>query len=340
LFVVFVVCSLIVTIQAKDVVLPAGPRSSASTDYTPFDPSYVLVWSDEFNQTDGSTPDTTIWTHETGGNGNGNNELEYYTDSLSNSFIENGRLVIQGLHEEYMNHNYTSARINTQGKVEVLYGFIAARARITMADGFWPAFWLLGSSISRVNWPRCGEIDIMEQVNGRGTGGQDDSLQFGTLHYNQDGENSTNVNHQQTGATITAKKGQYWGDDFHLYQAIWTSTSFTFLVDDLAYETIDLTKQVSFNSFNDPSNSFFFIVNLALGGNFPKRIPDPNGFPARFELDWIRVWKQEGEGIVHIKQADPASISHEYQEAQQGKVREFQQTQNKATNTNNRHIQQ
>jgi len=202
------------------------------------------------------------------------------------------------------------------------------------------AFWLLGSSISRVNWPRCGEIDIMEQVNGRGTGGQDDSLQFGTLHYNQDGENSTNVNHQQTGATITAKKGQYWGDDFHLYQAIWTSTSFTFLVDDLAYETIDLTKQVSFNSFNDPSNSFFFIVNLALGGNFPKRIPDPNGFPARFELDWIRVWKQEGEGIVHIKQADPASISHEYQEAQQGKVREFQQTQNKATNTNNRHIQQ
>jgi len=84
----------------------------------------------------------------------------------------------------------------------------------------------------------------------------------------------------------------------------------------------------------------FVAVVVCIGGNFPKRIPDPTGFPARFELDCIRVWKQEGEGIVHIKQADPASISHEYQEAQQGKVREFQQTQNKATNTNNRHIQQ
>ena len=193
--------------------LPAGPRSAASEDYQPFDSSFQLVWSDEFNQTDGSAPDPAIWNHETGGDGWGNDELEYYTDRRNNSFIDGGRLVIQGLKESYMKHNYTSARIDTQGKVHVLYGLIAARARITMFDGAWPAFWLIGSQSTRVSWPRCGEMDIMEQVNGRGTGGQDDSLQFGTLHYNQYGENATKVNHEMTGSTITQKKGHYWGDE-------------------------------------------------------------------------------------------------------------------------------
>ena len=163
--------------------LPAGPRSSPSADYSPFDPSFTLVWSDEFNQTDGSAPDPSIWNYETGGGGFGNHELEFYTSSRNNSFIEGGRLVIQAVKESYQGHNYTSARIDTQGKVEVLYGLIAARARISMYDGFWPAFWLIGSASDRVSWPRCGEMDIMEQVNGQGTGGQDDTLQFGTLRH-------------------------------------------------------------------------------------------------------------------------------------------------------------
>jgi len=207
-----------------------------------------------------------------------------------------------------MGHNYTSARIDTQGKVEVLYGFLAARARIPMYDGYWPAFWLIGSATSRVGWPRCGEMDIMEQVNGQGTGGQDDSLQFGTLHYNQYGENNTKVNHESTGATISEKKGQYWGNDFHLYQALWTNTSYTFMVDDLAYLTVDLTSDTKYSSFTDSSNPFFFIVNLAMGGNFPRRVPE-EGFPARFEVDWIRVWQQKEMGEVKVPaQADPSRI--------------------------------
>jgi hypothetical protein len=119
---------------------PAGPRSSAAADYAPFDPTYELVWSDEFNQADGSPPDPSVWTHETGGSGEGNHELEFYTDRINNSFIQDGRLVIQGLKEQYQKHNYTSARIDSAGKVEVLYGLLAARARIRMYDGFWPAF--------------------------------------------------------------------------------------------------------------------------------------------------------------------------------------------------------
>jgi len=252
--------------------------------------------------------------------------LEYYTDSLNNSFIQGGRLIIQGLHESYKEHNYTSARINSQGKVSVLYGLIAARIMINMYDGFWPAFWLIGEAVSRVNWPRCGEMDIMEQVNGQGTGGQDDSLQFGTLHYNQDGENSSSVNHVMTGSTVTQKPGRYWGSEFHLYQALWTNTTYTFLVDDLAYETIDLTSKVGFNSFRDESNPFFFIINLAFGGNFPKRIPDPKGFPARLEVDWVRVWQQTGmEHAVYTKGIAQERRQPMDEQLQMSKHRDFPQ---------------
>lgn len=320
----------------------SGPLSSASADYTPFDSTYQLVWSDEFNQTDGSAPDPSVWNLEVSGDGEGNHELEYYTSSINNSYIDNGRLHIVGRQQQYKGHNYTSARIDSQGKVEVLYGLIAARARISMYDGYWPAFWLIGSQASRVNWPRCGEMDIMEQVNGRGTGtSQDDSLQFGTLHYNQYGINSTKVNHLSTGGIVKQKPNHYCqlhtahnhslthslthsrppppmflltpitdspqrcsdivgvcvagGDDFHLYQALWTNTTYTFMVDDLAYETVDLTSDIAYDSFHDPTNPFFFIINLALGGDFPRYTPT-DGFPAHFELDWVRVWQQVGGG--------------------------------------------
>ena len=196
----------------------SGPLSHPATDYTPFDSSFQLVWSDEFNQTDGSPPDPAIWNLEVSGDGEGNHELEYYTTSINNSYVRDGRLHIVGLEQPYKGHNYTSARIDSAGKVEVLYGLIAARARITMYDGYWPAFWLIGSQASRVNWPRCGEMDIMEQVNGRGTGtSQDDNLQFGTLHYNQGGINNTKVNHLSTGGIVKQKPNHYCTKSSHTH---------------------------------------------------------------------------------------------------------------------------
>ena len=91
------------------------------------------------------------------------------------------------------------------------------------------------------------------------------------------------------------------GDEFHLYQALWSNTTYTFMVDDLAYETIDLTSDINYNSFRDPTNPFFFIINLALGGDFPRYAPK-DGFPAHFEIDWVRVWQQaDGGGGVWTK---------------------------------------
>lgn len=130
----------------------------------PADPTYHLVWADEFDQPDYTAVNSTVWTHELGSSYN--NELEYYTNSINNSFVQSDALVIQSLYQPNYaasGYNFTSARINTMGKVELYMGYVEARIRVlTMADGHWPAFWLLGHC--NQSYPNCGEIDIMEQV--------------------------------------------------------------------------------------------------------------------------------------------------------------------------------
>jgi len=266
----------------------AGP--SASFEYVPFDSSYKLVWSDEFTQQDGTPPDPAIWNYVIGPDTSGNQQVQYFTNRINNSFIQDERLIIQALQENYEGKNYTSASLNTKGKVQIMYGLIGIRARIRMFDGAWPAVSMQG--MNPAGFPRSGYADIFEQINGRGSGVLNDSIQFATLHYNVAGENSTTVQHQQVGGNITTKPNQYWGDEFHLYQALWTNSSYSFLLDDLVYLTIDLTSAIGYNSYLDPSNPFFFIVNFALGGDWPGKNPDPKAFPARLEIDWIRVWQQ------------------------------------------------
>ena len=146
-------------------------------------PGYQLVWSDEFN---GNAVDTTSWNFETGGEGGGNHEQEYY--QAANATVSNGNLVITGRKEDVGSNHYTSSRMTTQGKHEFMYGRIEARIKMPVAQGFWPAFWMLGSNIKTVGWPRSGETDIMEHIN-------TDSLIYGTLHWDNNG-------HVQKGDTI------------------------------------------------------------------------------------------------------------------------------------------
>jgi len=255
-------------------------------------PGYQLVWSDEFNGKDGSPPNWSDWYAESGGDGWGNNELEYYTNRINNSYQFNGSLIIQALKEDYAGRQYTSARLDTANFHSFLYGVMGARIKIKMFDSGWPAFWMMGESFPRVGWPRCGEIDIFEIINGRDNGTIDDSsILHGTLHMNQYGENGTQINHVGYGSTINATKGTYWGDDWHEYFTIWNATSFSFAVDDKVYFTADLTSSVAYNSFNDPSNPFYFVINLAIGGNFPNRKVDDSAFPAQLQVDWVRAYQ-------------------------------------------------
>ena len=128
---------------------------------------YELVWSDEFNYT--GLPDPAKWTHEVGGGGYGNNELQYYTENrLENSRVEDGKLIIEARKEMHEANNYTSARLITyKNGHSFRYGRIEARMKLPYGQGIWPAFWMLGDGIFEgTPWPACGELDITEMVGG------------------------------------------------------------------------------------------------------------------------------------------------------------------------------
>ncbi len=131
--------------------------------------SYKLTWSDELSGPDGASPDSSKWTYDVGGNGWGNNELEYYTNRTKNAQIQGGNLMITAQKETYagsdgVTRNYTSARLKTQGLFSQAYGRFEARIKIPAGQGMWPAFWMLGNDITYNGWPKCGEIDIMENI--------------------------------------------------------------------------------------------------------------------------------------------------------------------------------
>ena len=141
--------------------------------------NWVLSWSDEFNAKDGI--DSKKWTAETGGDGWGNNELEYYTASRRNARQEHGSLILEAIREPYIGpdgvkRDYTSARLKTQHKFSQAYGRFEARIQVPQGKGMWPAFWLLGDDIDVVHWPNCGEIDIVENI------GIEPGVIHGTIH--------------------------------------------------------------------------------------------------------------------------------------------------------------
>ena len=278
----------------------------------PADTSYHLAWSEEFEYVTGTQPSSSIWNWDEGAGGWGNDELEFYTPRLANSYINDSALVIQAKWESYYGSPYTSARLNTQAKVEVYLGYVAARVRISMANGFWPAVWMLGSTSQSLGWPYCGEIDFMEQVNGMSASpNSDDHTQYGTVHYNVAGINGAQptYNAAQQGNTInTTSPSVLWGDDWHVYAFEWTSTAITFSVDNVTYATVCTTCSTGTNAFNDASNPFFLAVNLAMGGSLSNEVPAESSLPGMLMVDWIRVW-QKDDGISYVNSSAANSSS-------------------------------
>jgi beta-glucanase (GH16 family) len=226
-----------------------------------------LVWSDEFD-TPGA-PDPSKWTYNTGAGGWGNNELEYYTSRSSNVIVSNGTLKIIANKESYMGSAYTSARMLTQGLYSFQYGRIDVMAKLPASMGTWPGIWMLGSDITTVPWPGCGEIDIMEQ------NGNAKNTIYGTLHY------PTEKNPNGDGGTTTLTTAS---TAFHKYSSIWTATNIQLLVDDVVYYTLPNDSSIPFNQ------KFFIILNVAMGGNFGGTV-DPAFTTDQMEIDYIRVYQ-------------------------------------------------
>jgi beta-glucanase (GH16 family) len=241
-----------------------------TTSTTPTDtsvaPVYALAWADEFN---GTAVDTTTWTMEKGSL-HVNNEKEYY--QAKNATVANGNLVITAKQESAGGFPYTSARMNTSGKVTPTYGRIEARIKLPVGAGLWPAFWMLGTDINLgVSWPGCGEIDIMEHVNA-------DSLIYGTMHWYSGG-------HAQYGSTTTTSPSAY-----HIYAVQWDKKSIKWYVDNTLYQTGNITNGI--NNTGAFQNSFFIILNLAVAGDFPGQTVDTSKLPASMYVDYVRVYKQ------------------------------------------------
>lgn len=236
----------------------------------------ALVWSDEFN---GSSLNTLDWNYETGGNGWGNNELENYTSGTTNAYLQNGNLVIEAKKEKLGSNSYTSARLTTNGKQSFTYGRVDIRARIPSGKGIWPALWMLGSNISTVSWPACGEIDIMENI-----GETTPSKTYGTAHW---GVSSTS--HLSGGGNFSLGSGLL-SDSFHIYSIDWSADKIQWLIDGSKFYEIT-NQQITGGNF--PFNkSFFFIMNVAVGGNWPGNPDGTTVFPQKMYVDYIRMYQK------------------------------------------------
>jgi len=244
---------------------------------------WQLVWSDEFNQPDGSSPDPTKWTYDIGGGGYGNNELEYYTSRTNNARIVGGQLVIEADQESYGGNNYTSARMLTKGLESWTYGRMEARIKIPRGQGIWPAFWMLGANIDSVGWPTCGEVDIMENIGKV----SDQGTEHGTIHGPQGGGDYNGGS--GVGSTYTLPGGAALADDFHIYAVEWSTNQIRFYLDTNLFFTATPASLPGGSTwvFSQPQ---FLILNVAVGGNWPGNPDGTTAFPQQMLVDYVRVY--------------------------------------------------
>jgi beta-glucanase (GH16 family) len=286
-----------VTNVSRSITTPAQPESEILPELSGFSVG-TRIWADEFNS--GNTINTGDWTARycghSGANGGGtchNNESQYYIPEAIT--IEDGNAVITTNRVNSAppspatclggNCAFTSGRFDTQGKVSFQYGYIETRMKMPQGDGNWAAFWMLGTDIVDVSWPRSGEMDIAEQ------GGNAPTRNSAALHYADNGGGHL----YEYGETF---KGFNFYQDFHTYGLAWTPDQMTLFVDRVAFWTIN---RDGIRSDNWPGNKpYFLILNNAVG-------PIGGGFgglwgnwtTSKTYIDYVRVYKLDGYGTVN-----------------------------------------
>src|SRR6056297_444221 len=239
---------------------------------------HLLIWHDEFDGV--GHPDSSLWNYDTGGDGWGNEELQYYTERrLKNARVENGRLIIEAHQEYYRGNDYTSARLTTKNTGDWVYGRMEVRAKLPAGRGTWPAIWMLPTQwiYGDGSWPDNGEIDIMEHV------GYDEGTIHGTIH--------TNAYNHMDG---TQKSGQIEVPEateiFHEYAIEWTQSEIRWYVDDELYFTFENGGSGwRVWPFDHP---FHMLLNVAIGGTWGGAEGVDNSiFPVQMEMDYVRIYQ-------------------------------------------------
>lgn len=244
----------------------------------------TIVLQEEFD-VDGA-PNSAVWGYDigTGDNGWGNNELQYYTDRPENVVVEDGMLKITAIKESFEGSGYTSARLVTKGLFEQKYGRFEARMKLPFGKGMWPAFWMLGSNIDEVNWPFCGEIDILEN------GGSRPTMVSGAVH-----------GPGYSGGEPILKEYEFEESrvdtEFHVYGIEWGPQYINYYVDNVLYfqvtpESLEEEDVPTFNWVFD-NGPFYMLINLAVGGNFDGNPTEDTVFPQTMYIDYVRVYAAE-----------------------------------------------
>ena len=245
---------------------------------------YNLKWEDQF---EGETLNRDDWNVELHDPGWVNNELQSYVDSPENIYIEDGSLVLKPVEtkNEDGSVSYTSGRVNTQNKHDFKYGLFEARVKVPEGQGFLPAFWMMPTNENLYGqWPRCGEIDIMEVL------GNDTDTSYGTIHYGNP--------HSESQGSYTLEEGTF-SDEYHVFDVEWEPGKISWYVDgklihteDNWYSATEGQGEVTYPApFDQP---FYIILNLAVGGNWPGN-PDETTDIANsaYYIDYVKVYQKD-----------------------------------------------
>lgn len=249
---------------------------------------YSLLWSDEFSA---NVLDTQKWGYHTGtGCPNlcdwGNAELQYFTDSKENVYVENGNLIIKAINRGIDGKNYTSGRIHTDNKFEFKFGRVDIRASMPKVAGTWAAFFMMNKNYNVNNptayWPKGGEIDIVEYL------GENHNDIMGTAHYGIDFP----VNHKYNSAHHGPLNNQPFSDAYYVYSIIWEQDKITWLINNVAYHSITPTTTAASGQPYPFNDEFYFNFALSVGGNLPKVNPTASNFPTWLIIDYVRVFQK------------------------------------------------
>jgi beta-glucanase (GH16 family) len=278
-----------VTALATSTAPGLGTSLTATANFAPIIASGMLVWSDEFTNSTGAKaqPDPQIWTYDTGTGGFGNDELENYCEwgstaapcdaANANAFVDTAG-ILHIVARRPSTGVYTSARMKTQSLFSFQYGRVEARMKLPESQGMWPAFWLLGNNIATVNWPACGELDVMEHIDGSNPQNWGYDWVQGSIH-------GTGLN----GGTQYHPAG-FSAADWHTYGLIWTKGRIQYYVDTPSnvYATFNASTEAGKWPFDDGPE--FLILNLAVGGDWPG-LPDATTvFPSEVLVDYVRLY--------------------------------------------------
>ena len=304
-------------LTAVALALPLGVSAQTTTPPS----GYELRWSDEFN---GTSLNTTLWNIEENGNGGGNQELQYYRKE--NVAVHDGNLVLTARRENYNNKQFTSGRVNTRDKAYFKHGIIQARIKFPKtANGVWPAYWMMGNDYGKVGWPKCGEIDIVETGNAEGIKNGTQTRHFGsTLHWGT----GAGAAHKQYGTSYLAPEtNPLQNDDYHIITMEWNG-NFMQMFYDLEDFSVSAKNKARFFSVSIPSSTntsdigyyfqkpFFFIFNLAVGGNYTgiynaggiTAMPNA-GDEAKMYVDWVRVYQDANDADAKYFTPDGNNIT-------------------------------